>query len=71
MKENIELSSDDLLELEKRSYCFIIGLPRPNFGLWSGCLEKDSIKPPVYCSTIFFSNYKSLEGPGLIIESLE
>ena len=32
-------------------------------------LEKDSIKRPVH--TIFFSNSRSLEHPGLIIETLE
>ena len=43
------------------------------FGLdlmtWSGYLEKVSIKRPVH--TIFFSNSRSPERPGLIIETLE
>ena len=35
---------------------------------WSGYLEKVSIKQPV---PYFFSNSRSLEQPGLIIETLE
>ena len=41
------------------SYCFISGLPRPIFGLYQTT------------STLFFSDYRSLERPGLIIKSLE
>ena len=57
---------------KKSSHCFISRLPLPIFGLyqttWSGYSKKSLYQTT---STIFFSNSRSLERPGLFIETLE